>query len=365
MPHFPGAWLDPSLFHGIILLRPATIIGSGGCDRKIGECLKLIIQIPCFNEASTLPITLAALPREVPGFSSVEWLVIDDGSSDGTARVARECGVDHIVSFTHNKGLARAFMAGLAECIRQGADVIVNTDADNQYEAGDIPLLVQPILTNKAEYVIGARPISETASFSRSKKFLQKLGSWVVRVASGTKVPDAPSGFRAMSRECAKQLNVYNEFTYTLETLIQAGHKNIATLSVPIRTNAVERPSRLFKSIPGYIKRSILTIVRIFVVYKPFRFFMLIAILLFGAGFLLGLRFLYFYAIGEGDGHMQSVVLSGVLLGMGFQTGLIAFVADLLAVNRQLLESLRYKLHELDGEPAGTSRPARHPSISE
>ena len=303
--------------------------------------MKLIIQIPCYNEAETLAIALGALPREVEGFDTVEWLIINDGSQDDTVKVARECGVDHIVNFTHNQGLAKGFMAGIKECIKQGADVIVNTDADNQYEAKDIPKLTQPILEGKAEYVIGARPISQTEHFSPAKKFLQKLGSWVVRKASRTDIPDAPSGFRAMSRECAMQLNVYNNYTYTLETIIQAGQKNMAITSVPIRTNEDLRPSRLLSSIPNYIKKSVVTIVRISVVYKSFQFFMSIAAVLFGLGFLLGLRFLYFYFTGEGDGHMQSVVLAGVLMGMGFQTGLIAFIADLLSVNRKLLEEIK------------------------
>lgn len=303
--------------------------------------MKLIIQIPCYNEAETLSIALGALPREVEGFDTVEWLIINDGSTDETVKVARECGVDHIVHFKHNQGLAKGFMAGITRCLELGADVIVNTDADNQYEAQDIPKLVQPILDHKAEYVIGARPISQTEHFSPAKKFLQKLGSWVVRKASGTDIPDAPSGFRAMSRECAMQLNVYNNYTYTLETIIQAGQKNMAITSVPIRTNEDLRPSRLLSSIPNYIKKSMITIIRIFVAYKPFRFFMTIALFLFGLGFLLGLRFLYFWINGDGDGHIQSVILSGVLMGIGFQTGLIAFVADLLAVNRKLLEEIK------------------------
>jgi len=305
--------------------------------------MKLIIQIPCYNEAETLPITLADLPREVEGFDEVEWLIINDGSTDNTIEVAKAHGVDHVVDLKFNQGLARGFMAGLKEALRQGADVIVNTDADNQYEAKDIPTLVRPILEGRAEYVIGARPIDQTEHFSKAKKLLQKLGSWVVRKASRTDIPDAPSGFRAMSRDCAMRLNVYNNYTYTLETIIQAGQKNMAVTSVPVRTNKDLRPSRLLSSIPNYIKKSVVTIVRIFVVYKSFQFFMTIAALLFGAGFLLGLRYLYFYFTGDGGGHIQSVILAGVLMGMGFQTGLIAFVADLLSVNRKLLEELRYE----------------------
>lgn len=307
--------------------------------------MKLIIQIPCYNEAETLAIALNSLPREIEGFNTVEWLIINDGSTDDTVRVARECGVDHIVDFKNNQGLAKGFMAGIQECLRQGADVIVNTDADNQYEAQDIPKLVKPILEGKAEYAIGERPISQTEHFSPIKKFLQKLGSWAVRKASNTDIPDAPSGFRAMSRECAMELNVYNNYTYTLETIIQAGQKNIAITSVPIRTNEDLRPSRLLSSIPNYIKKSVITIIRIFVVYKPFRFFMGIAAIVFGIGFLVGLRFLYYYFTGDGSGHMQSVVLAGVLMGMGVQTGLIAFVTDLLAVNRQLLEKIQFNIN--------------------
>jgi glycosyltransferase involved in cell wall biosynthesis len=303
--------------------------------------MKLIIQMPCLNEAETLPIALKALPRKVKGFDKVEWLIINDGSTDNTVEVARECGVDHVVNFKKNQGLAKAFMAGLKKSLELGADVIVNTDADNQYNADDIPKLTQPILEHKADYVIGTRPIDKTKHFSPLKKLLQKLGSWVVRKFSNTEVADAPSGFRAMSRECALQLNVYNNYTYTLETIIQAGQKNMAIVSVPIRTNEDLRPSRLLSSIPNYIKKSAFTIFRIFVVYQPFRFFMTIAVILFTAGLVLGGRFLYYYFTGDGSGHLQSVVLSGVLLGMGFQTGLIAFIADLLAVNRKLLEEIQ------------------------
>lgn len=305
--------------------------------------MKLIIQIPCYNEAETLHVALDALPREVEGFDAVEWLVINDGSEDDTIDVARNCGVDHIVDLKHNQGLAKAFIAGIQACLEHGADVIVNTDADNQYEARDIPKLVEPILSHRAEYVIGARPITQTEHFSPIKKLLQKLGSAVVRFASKTDIPDAPSGFRAMSKECARVLNVYNNYTYTLETIIQAGQMGMAITSVPVRTNADLRPSRLFSSMTGYIKKSIVTIIRIFVVYKPFAFFMSIASVLFLIGLLLGIRYLYYYFTGDGGGHLQSVILAGILLGMGFQTALIAFVVDLLAVNRKLLESIKAK----------------------
>ncbi|MGD1158078.1 MAG: glycosyltransferase family 2 protein [Terriglobia bacterium] len=305
--------------------------------------MKLIIQIPCFNEAQTLSIALSALPRTVPGFDAVEWLIIDDGSQDDSLRVAKENGVDHIVRHTRNQGLAKAFMTGLDASLRLGADVIVNTDADDQYNAEDIPTLTQPILEHRAELVIGVRPIETIEHFSPLKKLLQKLGSWVVRVASKTDVPDAASGFRAMSRAAAQRLMVFNDYTYTLETIIQAGQKNMAITSVPIRVNEELRPSRLVKSIPSYIKRSIVTIVRIFVIYRPFRFFGTIGAVLFGAGFLIGLRFLWKYLGGEGAGHVQSLILAAILLGMGFQTLLIAFVADLLAANRKLLEDIRFK----------------------
>lgn len=302
--------------------------------------MKLIIQIPCFNEAETLAIALAALPATVEGFDTVETLVINDGSSDNTSQIARNFGVNHIIDFKTNQGLAKGFMAGIRECLNQGADVIVNTDADNQYEAQDIPKLVEPILSGKADYVIGERPIKETAHFSASKKMLQRLGSWVVRKASGTDIPDAPSGFRAVSRECAGQLNVYNDYTYTLETIIQAGRKGMAICSVPVRTNTDLRPSRLLNSIPDYIKRSAFTILRIFVVYQPFRSFMTVAVTLIAAGLLLGVRYLYFKISGDGAGHIQSVIVMAVLLVVGFQTALIAFIADLLAVNRKILEDL-------------------------
>lgn len=304
--------------------------------------MKLIIQIPCYNEEKTLAIALSALPRHVEGFDTVEWLVIDDGSKDKTVEVARQNGVDHIVSHTHNKGLAHGFMTGLEACIERGADVIVNTDADNQYNAEDIPKLTAPILNKQAEIVVGARPIESIMHFSPRKKKLQKLGSWVVRCASGTDIPDAPSGFRAISREAALRLNVFNNYTYTLETIIQAGQNNMAICSVPVRVNDDLRPSKLVSSIPAYIKRSAVTILRIFMTYKPFRFFTIATAFLMGAGILLGLRYLYYVMIGEGAGHIQSVILSGVLLSMGFQTGLIAFVSDLVSVNRRLLEQIKY-----------------------
>lgn len=304
--------------------------------------MKLIIQIPCFNEAETLGITIADLPRHVDGFDCVEWLVINDGSTDETQKVAESCGVDHIMTFPRNVGLARGFKAGIEKCLALGADVIVNTDADNQYQADDIPKLIKPILDGNADYVVGERPIQNTSHFSRTKKILQRIGSLVVRKVSATDIPDAPSGFRAISKECAMRLNVYNHYTYTLETIIQAGRNNMAIVSVPIGTNAELRPSRLFPSTFSYIKKSIVTILRIFVVYQPFHFFMTISVIFIILGLLLGFRFLYFYFMGDGDGFVQSLVLAGVLLGIGFQTLLVAFTTDLMAVNRRLLEDIKF-----------------------
>lgn len=310
--------------------------------------MKLIIQIPCYNEAETLPVALKDLPRSMEGFDKVEWLVVNDGSTDNTVEVAKANGVDHVVSFSRNQGLARGFLAGLDACIKRGADVIVNTDADNQYRAADIPLLVRPILDNRADIVIGARPIGEIKHFSVIKKLLQKLGSWIVRSASRTDIPDAPSGFRAMSREAALRLNVFNEYTYTLETIIQAGQKNMSIISVPVHVNDDLRPSRLLRSVPQYIRKSILTIIRIFVVYKPFRFFMTIGLALFASGFVIGLRFLFYFFREGGEGHVQSLILASILLGIGFQTVLVAFLADLQAVNRRLMEDIQYRIRKME-----------------
>lgn len=310
--------------------------------------MKLMIQIPCFNEAETLGVALEALPKQVEGFDVVEVLVIDDGSSDNTVEVAREHGVHHIVRFTKNRGLARGFLAGLDACVKAGADVIVNTDADNQYDARDIPKLTEPILQGSADIVVGVRAIEEIRHFSWIKKKLQKFGSGVIRRFSKTDIQDATSGFRAISRDAALRLNVFNEYTYTLETIIQAGQKNLAVQSVPIRVNEDLRPSRLVKSILSYVKKSIGTIIRISIVYKPIRFFMTIGIILFGSGFLVGLRFLYFYFTGDGTGHVQSLILASILLGIGFQTILIAFISDLLATNRKIMEDVQYRLKKLE-----------------
>jgi glycosyltransferase involved in cell wall biosynthesis len=287
---------------------------------------------------------LAALPKSIAGIDTIETLVIDDGSTDKTAKVAKENGVNHIIRIGHNKGLANAFMTGIRAGLKNGADIIVNTDADNQYNAEDIENLVKPILERKADYVIGARPIKDIEHFSPIKKLLQNFGSWIVRVLSGLNVPDAPSGFRALSREAAYKLNVFNQYTYTLETLIQAGHSDIRTLSVPIRVNGETRPSRLFKSMRSYVMRSMVTILRFFYIYRAFAFFMTLAAIIFSCGLLLGFRFLYLNLVLGQTGHIQSVVLSGVLMTVGFMVGTTAILADLISINRKLLEQLKYQL---------------------
>ena len=313
--------------------------------------MKLIIQIPCYNEAETLGITLKALPREVEGFDDVEWLIIDDGCTDNTVEVAKAHGVDHIVRFNKNLGLARGFLAGLEACLKLGADVIVNTDADNQYNHRDIHRLVKPVLERKADIVVGRRHIDRIKHFSPIKKLLQKVGSWVVRIVSKTDIPDATSGFRAISREAAMQINVFNEYTYTLETIIQAGQKNMAITSVLIRTNEDLRPSKLLKSSASYIKRSVMTIIRIFVIYKPFPFFMTVGMLLFLTGFCFGLRFIYYvYILADGSSRIQSLILASILLGIGFQTILVAFLADLISTNRKLAEDVQHRLKKLEFE---------------
>lgn len=305
---------------------------------------KLIIQIPCLNEEKTLPVTLGALPREVPGYDVVEWLIIDDGSTDRTVEVARAYGVDHIVSLRHNQGLARGFMAGIEACLKLGADTIVNTDADNQYDAACIPDLLKPIVAGEADIVVGARPIADIAHFSPIKKLLQKIGSAVVRVASSADIPDAPSGFRAIHCDAALRLNVFNDYTYTLETIIQAGLKNMRISSVPVRVNEDLRPSRLVNSIHSYVQRSIVTILRIFLVYKPFRAFLLLSLVFFLPALFFGGRFMWFFTRGDGTGHVQSLILVAILSMAGFISVALAVIADLLAVNRMLMEDIRMRL---------------------
>lgn len=311
---------------------------------------KLMVQIPCLNEEAHIAATIADIPREVPGFEAVEVLIIDDGSTDHTAQAARQAGADHVVSFPHNRGLAAAFMAGLEESLRLGADVIVHTDADNQYAGASIPDLVRPILDRRADLVVGVRPIEQIEEFSWVKKRLQRLGSWVVRKLSHTEVADVTSGFRAYSREAALRLTVVSEFTYTHETLIQAGRSGIAVEQVPIAVNPATRPSRLFKGIPQYVRRSLGTIFRVYAVYQPFRLFTGIGLALFTAGVLLGIRYVYFVSIGHGRGHVQSVILAGVLMTLGFQAGILGLLADLIGANRKLLQEVLYRVRKLELE---------------
>ena len=306
--------------------------------------MKLIIQIPCYNEAETLEIALNDLPKHIDGIDEIEYLIINDGSKDNTVEVACNWGVQHIVNFKRNKGLAKGFMAGINECLRQGADIIVNTDADNQYCGEDIEKLVRPILDGKADIVIGERPIDQTEHFSPLKKKLQHLGSWVVRKASNTNIPDAPSGFRAYSREAALRMNVVNDYTYTLEQIVQAGRNKMAIISVPIRTNGELRPSRLFHSMFGYIKKSILTIMRAYMMYKPLRFFMSLGSIPLLGGIILGIRYLVYFFNGAGAGHVQSLLLAVTLILLGTMIGIVGLQADVIAANRKLLEDIRYEV---------------------
>ena len=310
--------------------------------------MKLIIQIPCYNEEETLELAYNDLPRRIDGIDTIEYLIINDGSQDNTMARARELGFHHIVSFKRNKGLARGFMAGLDACLHLGADIIVNTDADNQYCGADIEKIVRPILDGKADIVIGERPIDQMEHFSWTKKKFQHLGSWVVRVASNTDIPDAPSGFRAYSREAALRINVVNEYTYTLETIIQAGHNKVAMTSVPIRTNEETRPSRLFSSMWRYMKRSATVITRSFVMYQPLKFFSTIGILLILAGTVLGVRFLIYMGMGDGDGHIQSLILTAILLLGGFQTITIGLLGDTIAANRKIMEDMQYRIRKME-----------------
>jgi glycosyltransferase involved in cell wall biosynthesis len=312
---------------------------------------KLIIQIPCYNEEGTLAIALQALPRQVTGVDQVEWLVINDGSTDKTIDVARANGVEHIVDLGTHQGLARGFLAGLDAGLRAGADIIVNTDADNQYNADDIPSLIAPILRGEADIVIGARQITEIVHFSRLKKLLQRIGSWVVGVASHTGVTDAPSGFRAMSRKAAMQLNVFSPYTYTLETIIQAGQKNIAIVSVPIRTNGYLRPSRLMNSMRAYVMRSILTILRIIITYSPLSFFLWLGTIPVFAGGLLCLRWLWLYADDPTRARTPSLILAAILILVGVQLWCMGVVADLIAVNRKLLEDIQLRVKRVEYRP--------------
>ena len=311
---------------------------------------KLIIQIPCLNEATTLPAALADLPRSVPGIDTIEWLVIDDGSRDGTSDVARAHGVHHVVRFRRHKGLAAAFTAGIDACLKAGADYIVNTDADNQYAAQDIARLVAPLIAGEADIVIGDRNIRILENMSWQKKLLQRLGSWVVRRVSNTQVPDTTSGFRAYTREAALRMTVVSEFSYTLESIIQAGKKRMAVAHVEIGTNPNTRPSRLFSSVYGYIKQSAATIVRTYTMYEPLKVFSYIGGTIFAVGVAISLRYLYFLLKGDtfGDRHLQSLILSAVLMIVGFQVILIGLVADAISGTRKLLEDLLYRVRSLE-----------------
>lgn len=313
---------------------------------------KLIIQIPCFNEASTLPATLADLPRSVPGIDVVEVLIIDDGSKDGTSDVARACGVDHIVRLRRNKGLAAAFTAGIDASLKAGADYIVNTDADNQYAAHEIPRLLEPLLRGEADIVIGDRNVAELQHMSWRKRQLQQLGSWVVRQVSNTTVPDTTSGFRAYTREAALRMTIVSEFSYTLESIIQAGKKRMAIAHVPVATNPRTRESRLFDSVFGYIKRSSATIVRIYTMYEPLKVFTYLGLFVFGVGFAVSVRFVYYYFEGEAYRHLGSMIAAAVVMIVGFQVLVIGLLADVISANRKLLEDLVYRVRSLELPPA-------------
>jgi glycosyltransferase involved in cell wall biosynthesis len=316
----------------------------------------LIIQIPCLNEAETLPATLADLPRSLPGVDRIEVLVIDDGSRDGTAEVARAHGVAHVIRLRRRKGLAAAFMAGIDAAVKLGADYIVNTDADNQYVGADIACLIEPLVNGEADIVIGDRNIKALAEMSRQKKRLQRLGSWVVRQVSGTEVPDTTSGFRAYTREAALRMTIVSEFSYTLESIIQAGKKRLAIAHVPVRTNPRARPSRLFDSMFSYVKASAATIVRIYAMYEPLKVFSYIGSAIFAVGLAITARFIYYYFTGQGRGHVQSLIIAAVLMIVGFQVLLIGLVSDMISGSRKLLEDLVYRVRTLELDLASSER---------
>ena len=303
--------------------------------------MKLVIQIPCLNEEKALPVTLKDLPRKIDGIDEIEVLVIDDGSTDRTVEAAKEAGVDEVLSLGSNKGLAKAFSAGINRALEMGADIIVNTDADNQYKADYIKDLIKPILDGRADIVIGSRPVEKIKHFSPLKKCLQKLGSFVMRCVSKTDVKDAPSGFRAFSRNAAIQLNIFDNYTYTLDTIIQAKAKGLVTECVEIEVNPELRNSRLFSNMFLYVWRSIFTMLRMFIIYRPFRFFITIGAVSLLLGFILGIRFLYYYAAGSGQGHIQSLILAAILLLTGVQVSLIAVLAELISINRKLIEDVQ------------------------
>jgi glycosyltransferase involved in cell wall biosynthesis len=321
--------------------------------------MKLIVQIPCFNEEETLPATFNDIPKQIDGVDVVEILIVDDGSTDKTIEVAKKLGIHHIIVNKKNKGLARTFRTGINECLKLGADIIVNTDGDNQYAGWDIPKLIQPILEGKADIVVGDRNTSKVAHFSPFKKFLQWIGSYVVKTLSGVNVPDAVSGFRAYSRDAALQLNIVSPFSYTIEALIQAGKKHMAVTSVPVETNAKTRESRLFSSIPKFIERQLTTIVRMYSMYQPLKVFFLIGLTLSLLGAIPIIRFMYFYFLGDGDGHIQSLILGGVFVILGFISFLIALLADLMNFNRQLIEQTLEKVRRIELELNKTQEPDR------
>ena len=313
--------------------------------------MKLIIQIPCLNEETTLPQTLKDIPENIEGIDSIEILVIDDGSTDKTVEVAKSMGVHHIVKLTNNKGLAKAFISGVNQALKLDADIIVNTDADNQYFGGDIAKLIQPILRKEADIVVGDRQVETIRHFSPMKIFLQKFGSWVVRQLSGTLTPDATSGFRAYSKDAALQLNVVSDFTYTIETIISAGKKNLAITHVPVKTNKKLRESRLFPSIRVYLKRSLVTMLKVYSMYRPLKIFTIAGGTTFILGFIIGCRYLFFFFIGQTEGHIQSLILSAILLIVGFQIIMMGIAAELIAINRQLLEDIQLRIKTQETRP--------------
>ena len=312
--------------------------------------MKLIIQIPCLNEETTLPQTLKDIPENIEGIDNIEILVIDDGSTDKTVEVAKSMGVHHILKLTNNKGLAKAFISGVNQALKLDADIIVNTDADNQYFGGDIAKLIQPILRKEADIVVGDRQVETIRHFSPMKIFLQKFGSWVVRQLSGTLIPDATSGFRAYSREAALQLNVVSDFTYTIETIISAGKKNLAITHVPVKTNKKLRESRLFPSIRVYLKRSLVTMLKVYSMYRPLKLFTIAGGTTFILGFAIGCRYLFFFFMGQTEGHIQSLILSAILLIVGFQIIMMGIAAELIAVNRQLLEDIQLRIKNQEAQ---------------
>ena len=312
--------------------------------------MKLIIQIPCLNEEQTLPETLKDLPKSLNGIDDIEILIIDDGSTDRTVQCAREHGVHHVLSLTNNKGLAKAFIFGISQSLKLGADIIVNTDADNQYFGGDIEKLVQPILDKRADIVIGNRQVETISHFSPIKILLQKLGSWTVRQLSGTTIPDATSGFRAYSKEAALQMNVISDFTYTVETIISAGNKNLAIEHTPVRTNKKLRESRLFPSIQVYLRRTLVTMLKVYSMYRPLKLFTIAGGTIFLIGFAIGCRYLFFFFQGQTEGHIQSLILSAITLIVGFQIIMMGIAAELIAINRQLLEDIQLRIKKKEVE---------------